>query len=273
VLQTGLREVVRRGPALGARQRWVVRPSSLSHPQLPVMNVFKKRSGGSWRRKRSTVYGNGVAPQPPKVAITRFAPSELWKSDGTAGGTVMVKDINTTTVGASSSPENLVTMNGELYFSADDGVDGREVWQSDGTAAGTNLLKDVAPGSRNSSPESLTAYDGTLYFAADDGTNGEELWKSDGTTEGTVLLANIDSHPGADSFPTRLVGYDGILFFAADDGLHGDELWQSDGTTAGTMLVGDINPGAASSEPQGMVGMGVISHDLDPTRSRFSHGA
>ncbi len=42
---------------------------------------------------------------------------------------------------------------------------------------------------------------------------------------------------------------DGKLLFEAGDNSAGVELWTSDGTAAGTTLVKDINPGAASSDP------------------------
>src|SRR5712691_830795 len=56
--------------------------------------------------------------------------TELWKSDGTPGGTVQVKDINQTAAGASSSPIGFTVFNNALYFSADDGVTGRELWKT-----------------------------------------------------------------------------------------------------------------------------------------------
>ena len=57
---------------------------------------------------------------------------ELWKSDGTASGTVMVKDI----YGGSSdsSPLYLTAVGNTLYFQANDGTNGDELWKSDGTA-------------------------------------------------------------------------------------------------------------------------------------------
>src|SRR5262249_46091355 len=70
--------------------------------------------------------------------------AELWKSDGTAPGTVLVKDINSG--GAGSSPDGLTNLNGVVFFSADDGKTGRELWKSDGTARGTVLVKDVFTG-------------------------------------------------------------------------------------------------------------------------------
>src|SRR6185369_139126 len=69
---------------------------------------------------------------------------ELWKSDGTAAGTVLVKDIRPG--GTGSSPFQLTDVNGTLYFTAADGTNGRELWKSDGSAAGTVLVKDIHPG-------------------------------------------------------------------------------------------------------------------------------
>src|SRR5205085_4663061 len=51
---------------------------------------------------------------------------ELWKSDGTSGGTVLVKDIRPGAAGASL--DNLTDVNGTLFFSADDGTSGPELW-------------------------------------------------------------------------------------------------------------------------------------------------
>ena len=68
---------------------------------------------------------------------------ELWKSDGTASGTVMVKDIN---IGGSDSfPQHLTVVGNTLYFDANDGTNGNELWKSDGTASGTVMVKDIAP--------------------------------------------------------------------------------------------------------------------------------
>ncbi len=72
---------------------------------------------------------------------------ELWKSDGTAAGTVLVKDIRPGIF--NSNPLSLTNVNGTLFFAANDGVTGFELWKSDGTAAGTVMVKELTPGINN----------------------------------------------------------------------------------------------------------------------------
>jgi len=171
--------------------------------------------------------------------------AELWKSDGTPAGTVMVKDIYPA---ESSDPTNLTNVNGTLFFMANDGTNGYELWKSDGTSAGTVMVKDIYPGVLGSYLFYLTNVNGTLFFQANDGTNGYELWKSDGTDAGTVMVKDIA--PGVwESSPGFLTNVNGILFFAATDGTNGFELWKSNGTEAGTVMVKDIYPVAGNSYP------------------------
>ena len=66
---------------------------------------------------------------------------ELWKSDGTKAGTVLVKDIHP--CARHSAPSGLTAVGGTLFFAADDGTHGRELWKSNGTEAGTVLVKDI----------------------------------------------------------------------------------------------------------------------------------
>jgi ELWxxDGT repeat protein len=172
---------------------------------------------------------------------------ELWKSDGTAAGTALVKDIAPGALG--SSPRELTVVNGTLFFTADDGT-GRELWKSDGTPGGTVLVKDIAQ-TGSSWPRALTAVNGALFFVAQDDTGVPALWTTDGTTAHTVKLLDLSWLQGPDAAPP-MVGVNGTLFFEGYDPDNGYELWTSDGTKQGTALVTDIFPGAGSSSPQSL---------------------
>jgi ELWxxDGT repeat protein len=200
-----------------------------------------------------------------KVNVTLFFAAddgtdgvELWKSDGTADGTTLVKDLypgsydyDGYSYSNSSDPKQLTTVGGTLFFAANHGTDGVELWTSDGTAAGTVMVADINLGSGGSGLAQLTDVNGTLFFTADDGTHGDELWRSDGTAEGTVMVADIN--PGTSStFPRYLTDVNGTLYFAADNGTHDAALWKSDGTAAGTTLVKDLFPGGSGTNPSNL---------------------
>ena len=98
----------------------------------------------------------------------------MWKSDGTASGTVIVKDIY---IGSDASqPYTPIAIGDTLYFTARDGIYGDELWKSDGTANGTVLVKDISYGEGWGSPTDFTAIGNLLYFVASD-YSGWNLWK------------------------------------------------------------------------------------------------
>jgi trimeric autotransporter adhesin len=180
---------------------------------------------------------------------------ELWKTDGTTAGTVLVKDINS---GAGDSyPSNMTNVAGILFFTADDGANGLELWKSNGTAMGTALVKNIKAGANGSYPSNFLRVDNKLFFVADDGVNGSELWKTDGTTAGTILVKDI--YTGMeDSHPKNLTNANGTIFFTATDATNGDELWKTNGTTAGTILVQDIETGIVGSSIHQIVSIGNV---------------
>lgn len=184
----------------------------------------------------------------PGYQSTKYG-NEVWKTDGTVKGTILVKDINPGP--ANGYPEDFANVGGILFFYANDGVHSFELWKSDGTSTGTVMVKDintVTTGSKGPSRFDMAAMGNILIFAANDGTHGNELWRSDGTSKGTFLVKDIK--PGPDNGIGWGCGHmrkaGGKIFFRTDDGTHGMEIWVTDGTTSGTHLVKDINPGPAN---------------------------
>ncbi len=149
-------------------------------------------------------------------------PFALYRSDGTARGTTLVRVIGDDPGYPIPTPMQVA---GELlYFAAGDPEHGEELWRSDGTAAGTLRVADLQPGPGSSLPAELTAAGDRLFFTADDGGHGRELWVTRGApgdpqplgrrTDGTLSLD-----------PRELTVAGDTLFFSADDGIDGREPW------------------------------------------------
>ncbi|MBW2524856.1 MAG: hypothetical protein JRI23_11800 [Deltaproteobacteria bacterium] len=185
---------------------------------------------------------------------------ELWRSDGTAAGTALVKDINPS---GDSQPRHFRRLGGVVYFSADDGSSGRELWRTDGTDAGTHRVEDIVSGPTSSNPHALTTVAGVLFFKA-----GQQLWRSDGTESGTVLVREFtslfDMAGHDDAVGVAFMGE--LFFFARSLGGSSDELLRTDGTDAGTVVVRD---GFINSIP---IELSVVGNELLFNGSTASSG-
>jgi uncharacterized repeat protein (TIGR01451 family) len=171
--------------------------------------------------------------------------TELWRTNGTAEGTALVKDICPGV--CPSEPMYLTVVGSQVFFAANDGAHGFELWKTDGTAAGTVRMADLVPSLAGPPPGEMHELGGKLLFvpqgtAALDG----ELWVTDGTAAGTALVADIEPGPGG-SLPYFLGRIGGVVLFSAWTSAHGRELWRTDGTAAGTFEVMDIHPGLPDS--------------------------
>ncbi|MGB0165509.1 MAG: ELWxxDGT repeat protein, partial [Luteibaculum sp.] len=108
------------------------------------------------------------------IASKEETGNEIWKTDGTAAGTRILKDIN-------PGPESGVTStdfyfhNGLMYFSAKTETHGKELWVTDGTEAGTRMVMDYAPGEVGSNPLGFTVFDNKIFLSLFD-TNEVDPW-------------------------------------------------------------------------------------------------
>lgn len=144
---------------------------------------------------------------------------ELWRSNGTTAGTVMITDINATGGGGgqptlSSNPSQMMQVGSVVYFTANNGINGTELWKYSGGVA--SMVKDITPGTSGTVISYMTGYNSKLYFTAMNVTDFQShLWVSDGTSAGTN---KIILNPTGSSEVSNLLVYNNDLYFGADAG-------------------------------------------------------
>lgn len=257
------------------RERWELWITDGTLPGTHYVSDISDNYGepGSeiWLPRQGVLYFGSGGPDREEHGI------ELWRSDGTPGGTYEVLDVEP---GPDSSlPSHMTSFRGQLYFLARSrlwrsdgtaagtfkvsdtpakglqvfgshlvfvGTDSRgdELWVSDGTAAGTRRITDLAPGEASTSFLNLQAIGKRLFFTAGTATRGRQLYVTDGTAAGTRRLTRF-SDPYALGFDPPAPLGDRLLFWATDL-LHGYELWISDGTPQGTHEIPGACPSAYS---------------------------
>jgi len=169
----------------------------------------------------------------------------------------------------SSAPADLTVSGDALYFSADDGIHGRELWRL-GADGELRLAADLGTMHSSSNPANLAAYQGGIAFAATPFEPGLNLLRqiyflAPGAAAPVSL---VDSGVAQDT--VQFIVSDSWLYFDARTQEHGRELWVSDGTREGSRLVWDavpgpedgIHPNAKEALPAG--GMLILSLALVP---------
>jgi len=165
---------------------------------------------------------------------------ELFKTDGTQAGTVLVKDLTNDVADSDAMHDGYVMptiYNGELYFSGHTAPP-QQLWKTDGTTAGTVIAVDTVwdPGSYTEG--AAVEINGKLildFFASE---TGQEFYVTDGTNAGTYLLADINASGDSACWDTCTYTalFDNHVFFVAYDGTT-NAVWETDGTPAGTSRV------------------------------------
>lgn len=217
------------------------------------------------------------------MASDDYEKTQVWKTDGTEAGTVVLKDFPTLNYALS----NFFCVNNNLFFTVYGGTEGNELWKSDGTDAGTVKIKSLFGGNFDNhgvvagnklyflesdglyisdgteagtvllkergdaffnTVELLTVFNGQVCFTGYDPVHGWELWKTDGTPAGTRMLMDINPGSGNSDINCFFIIGDKLMF-SANDQAHGNEIWITDGTAAGTKLVQDIVPGPGDAMP------------------------
>ncbi len=170
--------------------------------------------------------------------------NQLWKTNGTAGGTYKVVQLsgehaipeyfhlNTTTI----PPKNVKNI---FFFPVGTNTSAAELWRSDGTSAGTFPVKTGIY-----SPREFGMVDGICYFIADDGIHGHEVWRSDGTVNGTYMVEDLYPGPGSGAVGENLANleisasaFNGRYYFVGYTPETGNELFATGGSDPETLRV------------------------------------
>lgn len=225
---------------------------------------------------------SGLAAQPAPAPLgnlvlfrgqTAATGVELWRTDGTPAGTVLVRDIRPGSASAlgtgSESTWSLRSLPGVLLFAADDNL-GDEVWRTDGTTVGTVPVTNIAPGQAAAAitlgPTTAT---GRLLFAATSPTTGRDVWSTDGNLSTEILIDDLTGNT------VQFLGAAGAQWLFTIGDASTSRLYRTSGTAASTALQnnlvgGVVAPGiaiTAYSPVQGVAlfGLGTSVQRTDPT--------
>jgi ELWxxDGT repeat protein len=178
------------------------------------------------------------------VANNGLTGPELWATDGTTAGTVLVKDV--VPGPGEGSTRGLAALGSVAIFRVDSGPQAG-LWRTDGTAGGSSLVKKVVihgpeawsgvADVAGSPSRTFTVVSRVAFFVGQDAAHGVELWRTDGTPAGTGLVKDLSPGP-VDAFPAWPVAAAGRLFFRALAPTNWRPLlYSTDGTPAGTKVV------------------------------------
>jgi len=155
---------------------------------------------------------------------------EIWRTDGTSGGTALFLDF---TPGPDGFGAGIVgTAGNDLVFTSSTGPN-FTLWRSDGTT--TREIGTFANPEYQLEVGSLVIVGSKVFWLTRHGDDGPaKLWVADLDATGIRVVTELaaGSNPNAPA-----VAFNGKLYFGADDDAIGNQLWISDGTALGTHMV------------------------------------
>jgi ELWxxDGT repeat protein len=167
----------------------------------------------------------------------------VWRSDGTAKGTVKLHTSST-----SLGWVEVASDESRVWFTSQQGL-----WLWD-ARDGARLVAGSEVRNLASFPSGLAAHQGRLFFAASDtgDYNERTVWSSQGSEEDTSMVL---SHAGAGcSYPDRLVSTGAALLFVCDDSTFtDDELRRVDAGGSSTLLAEGVPDELVLLEHKGKV--------------------
>ena len=229
-------------------------------------DMYFSDDDGTGRRSYKLDGLTGVITAAPNVsvwtAVDNGANSVYVYNDGLVGDEPAMRDANGSLVrlrdinqvGASSNAADFVSFNGSTYFTADDGLNGREIWKVTGSGAPSIFTTEVSNETCcGGMVDNLVVSGSKLFFTAATTATRKELHVTDGTVAGTRLVKDINTDNGycwwCNPHPDSLQPLNGKVIFRA--GQNNDrEVWVSDGTSAGTFQLADINTNGNSDADQ-----------------------
>ncbi len=188
---------------------------------------------------------------------TPAAGNELWKTNGTSKGTVLIKDIFKGVT--SSYPQFLTVFDSKLFFNAASKTSGTELWQTDGSTTNTRQLLEINSITTSYSGPNYyskiaiggnagSSVNNTLFFSATTPETGYELYKSDGTSAGTFLAKDITTGEEG-SFPQMFTHKNKIVYFltlgVSESGIYGLNIFKAD--SIGNITLIPTEPGYIAS--------------------------
>jgi ELWxxDGT repeat protein len=109
---------------------------------------------------------------------------QIWKSNGTATGTVPVQEVFNAAGQAAPKPTGLVSFSGRAFFRMTRDGYGTEWWSTNGSSIDATPAADVYPGATSGIYTYQYVYSGeqvvigsNLYFVGKDADVGQELWR------------------------------------------------------------------------------------------------